>query len=178
MAFRKDKALDVLLKQIDAAAPNRDKTSDGWIGDASHAARRSDHNPDSNGIVHAIDITHDPVNFDAHKWVREVLVKCGDGRLKYVISSGKVWDPVRGWHKYNGPNPHNKHVHVSVNHSDNPKPWKLNTFKVFAKGKLIAGAYRNPEGLTIVPLRALAEALGFTVTFDEATNEVRCEYNP
>jgi hypothetical protein len=36
------------------------KDSDGSIGDEHHSARASDHNPDEHGVVHAIDITHDP----------------------------------------------------------------------------------------------------------------------
>jgi hypothetical protein len=34
-----------LRDQIDRRWPNRDKRSDGWIGDSDHAARKSDHNP-------------------------------------------------------------------------------------------------------------------------------------
>ena len=38
-------------------APNRRKTSDGTLGDAAHRLEISDHNPDSRGIVHAIDLS-------------------------------------------------------------------------------------------------------------------------
>jgi hypothetical protein len=48
-----------LRDQVDAIAPNRDKSNDGWIGDEGHAARTSDHNPDVAGVVHALDITKD-----------------------------------------------------------------------------------------------------------------------
>jgi len=48
-----------LRKQVDKAFPGRDKRSDGWIGDRAHQARKSDHNPDKNGWVHAIDIDAD-----------------------------------------------------------------------------------------------------------------------
>lgn len=175
---RKAHSLTMLLSQIDQAYPRRSKVSDGWIGDASHQARRSDHNPDEDGVVHAIDVTHDPAGgFDAHKWIRTQLVPGRDSRLKYVISNGEVWDPVRGWHKYRGPNPHNHHVHVSVNDEggDDERRWKLgisNHFKVVVDGSQLVGAFRNPQGLTFVPLRALAEALGCSVDFDEDTNTV------
>lgn len=45
-----------LRGQIDARFPKRDKRSDGWIGDAAHSQRFSYHNPDSHGIVWALDI--------------------------------------------------------------------------------------------------------------------------
>ncbi len=53
------KAGQQLREQIDDAFPDRDRTSDGWIGDAKHAARKSDHNPTDEGIVRAIDIDAD-----------------------------------------------------------------------------------------------------------------------
>ncbi len=34
-----------LREQVDDAFPDRDRTSDGWIGDKRHSARKSDHNP-------------------------------------------------------------------------------------------------------------------------------------
>jgi len=46
-----------LREQIDDAFPDRDRKSDGWIGDARHAASKSDHNPDpKTGVVRALDI--------------------------------------------------------------------------------------------------------------------------
>ena len=58
------KTLDVLRNEINALAPKRSKGSDGWIGDAAHQSRASDHNPwvreGGVGIVTALDITHDP----------------------------------------------------------------------------------------------------------------------
>ena len=50
------KAAGQLREQIDDSFPDRDRTSDGWIGDTRHAARKSDHNPDEQGWVRAIDI--------------------------------------------------------------------------------------------------------------------------
>ena len=46
-----------LREQIDDAYPDRSRVSDGWLGDARHSARTSDHNPDAEGWVRAIDIS-------------------------------------------------------------------------------------------------------------------------
>ena len=60
MEFRIAKSLLTLRAQIDAMAPNRNKSSDGAIGDQSHQTRNSDHNPNADGVVTAMDITNDP----------------------------------------------------------------------------------------------------------------------
>jgi peptidoglycan hydrolase-like protein with peptidoglycan-binding domain len=89
--------------------------SDGSIGDTAHSARKSDHNPNAQGVVTAIDITADTANgVDGHELSRTLAQ---DGRTKYVIFAGEIYrsyKPHLGWTKYTGANPHNKHVHISV----------------------------------------------------------------
>lgn len=107
-------AAQSILSQATIFRPKRSRASDGTIGDRAHRRRASDHNPDSRGVVHAADLTHDPRNgVDAHNWIRW-RVKVGDRRIKYAISNGQIWEPGKGWRRYHGENPHTKHVHVSV----------------------------------------------------------------
>ncbi|TIL32421.1 hypothetical protein [Mesorhizobium sp.] len=44
-AVRITKRLDTLHSQVNRLAPKRSKLSDGWLGDAKHSMRKSDHNP-------------------------------------------------------------------------------------------------------------------------------------
>ena len=37
------KALATLREQVNSKWPNRSKVNDGWLGDAAHQARKSDH---------------------------------------------------------------------------------------------------------------------------------------
>ncbi len=54
MKPRLSKAAIQLREQFDDSYADRDRSSDGWIGDTRHAARPSDHNPDAQGWVRAI----------------------------------------------------------------------------------------------------------------------------
>lgn len=116
-----------LRDQIDARWPGRDKASDGWIGDASHQAVPSDHNPDytAGGVVRAIDVDNnlsknDP---DAMDRIARQLIACAregadNGRLKYVIwdhkiASGTYQSTYWTWRTYTGSDPHTNHMHVS-----------------------------------------------------------------
>lgn len=106
-------SLIAMEREADRLAPGRNRASDGSIGDSAHAARISDHNP-SDGIVHALDLTHDPAGgFDAHSRARQLAAR-RDPRLKYVISRGQIWNRRHGWRRYVGTNPHNSHAHFSV----------------------------------------------------------------
>jgi peptidoglycan hydrolase-like protein with peptidoglycan-binding domain len=117
-------SLEKLRAQVNAARPNRSKSSDGSIGDAAHASRSSDHNPwisdGSMGVVSAIDITHDPKGgFDSYAFA-EWLRTHKDKRIKYVISNRRIFSSVTSpwtWRPYSGSNPHDHHVHVSVQSS-------------------------------------------------------------
>lgn len=106
--------LDQLLHEINTLAPNRSKAADGSIGDTAHSARRSDHNPDVRGIVHARDFTHDPAHGADMNVLSEEVKR--DPRVKYVIWNRRIWNPSvsRSWRPYTGTNPHNHHMHVSV----------------------------------------------------------------
>lgn len=101
-----------LRNEVDARWPNRDKASDGWLGDASHAARQSEHNPDSKGMVHAIDITQKGINVDE---LLNAVIK--HPAVWYVIANRKIYSRTHGWvaQSYTGSNPHTKHVHISIN---------------------------------------------------------------
>ncbi len=111
-----------LREQIDDAFPGRDRTSDGWIGDTRHAARKSDHNPDAQGWVRAIDVDRDlngkgrkpDVMPDLVDQIR-LLAKSGDKRISYIIFDGKIASSKKAWawRPYDGINKHTHHAHIS-----------------------------------------------------------------
>lgn len=134
MAWYVARSLDQLLAEINASAPNRNKASDGSIGDADHSSRDSDHNPcDDHDCVCARDFTHDPGHgFDSYEFAGWLVDRCLTGtedRCKYVISNGRIASAEHDWlwRPYSGSNPHSHHVHVSVAHPqslfDDPAPW-------------------------------------------------------
>jgi hypothetical protein len=116
------KAGQQLRLQFDDIYEDRDRRSDGWIGDLRHSARPSDHNPDpASGMVRAIDVDR-----DVHKSGKPDLMpdiadqlrlaaKAGEKRIAYVIFDGRIASARMGWRwrKYTGSNPHTKHCHIS-----------------------------------------------------------------
>lgn len=124
MSYFLSPALAQLRDQVNAQYGHRDKTSDGWIGDASHQARPSDHNPDweDEGIVRAWDLDEDltigmTAVGEAQPLADALLL---DPRTRYVIYEGRIAYGVhvtgvpRGWQPYAGPNAHRHHIHISV----------------------------------------------------------------
>ena len=96
------------LNDANAKWPNRAKASDGIMGDASHQARKSDHNQGN-----AVDITHDPASGCTGDKIAAAAIK--DPRTKYVIYNRQIYFTSKGqWTNYNGPNPHTKHCHISI----------------------------------------------------------------
>lgn len=138
VAYFLSPALARLRAEVNALWPHRDRTSDGWIGDASHAARLSDHNPDwsSGGIVRAIDIDEDLVVGLTHVGEAMPLVEqiIRDRRVAYVIYEGRIWQNPAvysrgGWLPYTGANAHRHHLHVSVRRGAtwdrDARPWGI-----------------------------------------------------
>lgn len=133
-AARIVKSLDTLRSQVNKFAPKRSKISDGWLGDAKHSMRKSDHNPEPDGTVDALDITHNPENGVDIQKIADAIVKSKDRRVSYLICKGKIVNsqktkdsPAWVWRKYNGANGHYHHLHVSVldAHQDDTTPWDI-----------------------------------------------------
>lgn len=107
----------MLRAELNQLAPSRSTRSDGAIGDQSHAVGASDHNPNASGVVCARDFTHDPAaGADMHRISRRIVAVL-PAALKYVIWNRQIWSRARaadGWRTYTGPNPHTRHMHVSV----------------------------------------------------------------
>ncbi len=114
MSYHLADSLIRLRTQINQQWPNRDKTSDGWIGDASHQAVKSDHNPDysAGGVVRAIDVDKDGIDTD-----RVIAAALADSRTAYVIFNRRIWTPGGGWRAYTGLNAHLSHIHISIKHT-------------------------------------------------------------
>jgi hypothetical protein len=117
MKPRLSKAAVQFREQLDDQYPDRSRVSDGWIGDRKHAARKSDHNPDAEGWVRAIDITADLGDPELMHYLTDQVRKAArkDGRISYIIYNGRIASPIMGWRwrTYKGASPHKHHAHFS-----------------------------------------------------------------
>ena len=116
-------ALKTFRAQIDTKFPNRSKVMDGTVGDLAHSSRKSDHNPDSDQSVNAVDITHDPKNGVDGNVLALQLSRLASAlgrasRIEYIIWAGRIWSQNKpAWTVYTGSNGHYKHVHLSIVHT-------------------------------------------------------------
>ena len=120
-----------VLRQATAIAPLRMKASDGLLPSKAHIHQNpnSDHN-----TGYAVDLTHDKVaGIDCN----DLFIKLqADPRVKYLIFKGQIWSKQKGTDNYTGPNPHNKHLHISIKDGcgDDTSPW----FPWLGKPKAVA----------------------------------------
>ena len=129
------KAAHTLREQVNSAYPDRDKTSDGWLGDASHSQRPSDHNPAApSGVVRAIDLDRDLFTNskpDRMPYLADQIRVCAkkDKRISYVIFNSRIASAksLWRWRTYRGVNPHTKHCHVSftAKGDNDPRPFNI-----------------------------------------------------
>lgn len=107
-------AVVALQRTLDKARPGRrDQYPDGTIGDEAHAARLTDHNPDADNMVCAVDV-HDSLVLDDGFLYASIKAAGALNPVKYAINNGRIWSPDRGEHAYDGPSAHRDHCHVSV----------------------------------------------------------------
>ena len=116
------KAAQQLREQFDDTYPQRDRTSDGWIGDYRHASRPSDHNPaQPTEVVRAIDVDRDVSGKSKPDLMPDIAdqirlcAKAGDKRIAYIIFEGRIASSKKSWawRPYDGANKHNHHLHCS-----------------------------------------------------------------
>jgi hypothetical protein len=176
-----------LRTDLNRLAPNRDKSSDGTIGDTAHQSRVSDHNDDEVGNVPIRDADgkHEVHAYDADVDLREpgltmemvvqhIVARCRSGaekRLRYVIFNRRIWEASNGWRQraYSGDNPHDKHAHFSSSYETareaDTSSWHLD--------ELIEGSDDDmllvKKGNTSEQVKAwqfLLRKLGYTITTD------------
>lgn len=128
-----------LRDQVNQKWPSRDKASDGWIGDTRHQQNQgwgtngkgSYHNPDPNGIVHAIDLDEDFFGKDkggqktAMEFAQQLATYCREGkdggRIAHIVYEDKVASgTAQNWHFRGSGYGHTQHIHISfTNKADN-----------------------------------------------------------
>lgn len=134
-SWRNCRASGVLLAEVNARWPRRDKKSDGSVGDTSHRARKSDHNPVPRppAVVRARDFDVDGILAAAFAEHIRSLGKAGHPALRggYVIYNRRIAGTHTGWawKAYTGANPHTSHIHVSFGDAasayDSTAPWNI-----------------------------------------------------
>lgn len=172
-----------LWDEFDEIAPNRDRRSDGWIGDAAHAGNSSDHNPDETGKVpirdadrlnevHALDTDKDlnVPGLDMERVVQFLLTRCRTGterRLRYIIWNRRIWEASNGWRQrtYTGANAHDQHGHFSASYDTaleaSKASWRLEDIPVAlteADRALVRDAQQSAAAAATAANRAAAAA--------------------
>ena len=120
-------SVDNLGKEIHVRSP---RTVLYFYDDTKH--RDSDHDPNLQGVVCAIDIMQG-YGLDLQALADEILARRHPA-LKYIIYNGRIASAASGWkwRTYFGKNKHTDHIHVSVGVGpdgystgdyDNPAPW-------------------------------------------------------
>jgi hypothetical protein len=139
--------LVALRNEFNALAPDRDRASDGSIGDPAHAASSSNHNPDETGRtptedadrrneVHALDVDKDlrRPGWTMERALEIIIVRHREGRddrLQNVIYNRRIWSRSWGWtaRAYTGANAHTQHAHFSSRYTtaeeNDTRPWGL-----------------------------------------------------
>lgn len=143
MAWYLNRALTTMRAEVNARWTSRDKTSDGTIGDAAHASRSSDHNPDPDGSVDAWDMDVQ-LNGVGHAYASDVeFVKAQFEKhpaASYWIHNDRIcrradsFQP-RSYPDYlrskgidpSGRNTHTQHVHFNSReqYEDSSAPWGI-----------------------------------------------------
>lgn len=135
MSWRLADSLEQLRGEVNRRWPRRSKITDGTVSSSWHKKQNpnSDHDPNRDGVVTAIDITDDG---DIGERLWQHILTHRDPRVKYAIFDRRMvrsyskpgipaWTPTT----YHGKNPHTTHIHISVSANrtlyDSTSPWGI-----------------------------------------------------
>jgi hypothetical protein len=135
MGWRSAKSIDSSVGLGDEIQATNPDVVLYYVGDTSHQASKSDHNPcGCHEVVCAVDVMQNggpDLNVLAEHIRQRVLN--GDQRTSYLIWDRRIFSgqgqsyPAGQWRTYTGSNPHTDHIHLSVRHGpelyDDPGPW-------------------------------------------------------
>lgn len=130
-------------EELDEVFPERDRRSDGTVGNLAHQGTKSGHNPDLTGNaehrdgdakdeVRARDVDKDLVPGSGIDWmervVQYVVRRARAGHFvpfRYIIYKGRIWSSTDGWQTrvYTGANGHYEHAHFSGAYSQTADEW-------------------------------------------------------
>lgn len=157
-----------LRDDLNTRWPNRDRRTDGWIGDASHKAQASDHNPDKRtGVVRALDIDKDGIHVPSV--LASIMIHPS---TNYVIHAERIYrrgDQFKP-RVYGGSNKHYSHIHDSIMHSPGSENNKTE-FTILKygtttwKGRMLR---LEVTGWEVKELQALLNAYGFSLALDSS----------
>lgn len=133
--------LTTVTAEFNTVFPNRDKTSDGSIGDQAHQGSKSGHNPDRTGNaeykdgdakneVRAKDLDKDLRSSVTMEQVVQYLVRRARAGIyvpfRYLIYNGRIWSRTDGWktRTYTGSNKHTQHLHLSGDYTQTADNWR------------------------------------------------------
>lgn len=167
--------------------PNRDRSTDGWIGDAAHQATSSDHNPNIRGIVDAIDVDKDGIHVPT---VIASMIR--HPSTHYVIHRGRIFSSRDKFKPrvYTGTNNHYEHIHDSIFQSATAEnrgtAYKfiltgISTWPVLKKGSTATEyvkdlqAYLNGHGYTLAVDGGFGDATEAAVKSFQGKNGLRAD---
>jgi len=153
---RPNYALQTLAQQLRNTYGNPARPYEYVTGYKS-ATNFSGHNPDSNGIVHAVDIFVGPGNLTEAQGigVAEALRVSKDWRASYIIHRQRICGAYNGWQwePYGGPDGHYDHIHVSIAdlYWGDPCPVPASTYDNTQAWAI--GSIATLAGATITPIQ-------------------------
>ena len=147
--------------------PQRPRAMDGWIGDAAHQQRDSDHNPNRRDTVDAIDVDTaqtGPTPIHVPTVIAAIIMHPS---THYVIYYERIMDADDKFmpHRYTGTNLHKKHIHDSVRQSGLAENSTV-VYKFIKKPMTWATLKRGSNGNQVKELQAYLNGWGYAVAVD------------